>query len=151
MKKTSDNPAKILCVDDSPAMLSLFEKIVRDEHLEYFSASNGSDAIECAISKHPDLIFLDIVMLGMDGFAVMRELQKDARTAGIPVVFASSKNQKADHAWAKMQGAKGFITKPIDEQMVVEEIYKFVPRAVPARTPNPGTGSDSPTSADDTE
>ena len=69
--------------------------------------------------------FLDIVMLGMDGFAVMRELQKNPATKDIPVVFVSSKSQKADQAWAKMQGAKGFVPKPINEQAILEEIRKF--------------------------
>jgi twitching motility two-component system response regulator PilH len=64
-------------------------------------------------------------MLGMDGFEVMRELQKDPATKDIPVVFVSSKNQKADQAWAKLQGAKGFVPKPINEQSILDEIMKF--------------------------
>src|SRR5665811_1237082 len=116
---------KVLCVDDSAAELDLIRKIVSSANLDVVSATNGKDAIRSAKSEMPDLIFLDIVMLGMDGFAVMRELQKDPATKNIPVVFVSSKSQKADQAWAKMQGAKGFVPKPISEQAILEEIRKF--------------------------
>jgi len=116
---------KVLCVDDSGAELALFKKIVLSAKLAFVSATNGHDAIQCAKLEKPDLIFLDIVMLGMDGFAVMRELQKDPVTKDIPVVFVSSKSQKADQAWAKMQGAKGFVPKPISAQAILNEIRRF--------------------------
>lgn len=116
---------KILCVDDSVAELDLIRTIVLNANLEVVTASNGKDAIQCAQTERPDLIFLDIVMSGMDGFAVMRELQKDPATINIPVVFVSSKNQKADQAWAKMQGAKGFVSKPVTEEAILEEIKKY--------------------------
>jgi len=116
---------KVLCVDDSAAELDLIRAIVLSANLDVVSATNGKDAIQCAHAELPDLIFLDIVMPGMDGFAVMRELHKDPATKDIPVVFVSSKNQKADQAWAKMQGAKGFIPKPVTEEAILEEIRKF--------------------------
>lgn len=116
---------KVLCVDDSAAELDLIKKIVSEAGVEVRTASNGKDAIQWAITDRPDLIFLDIVMSGMDGFAVMRELHKEAGTKDIPVVFVSSKNQKADQAWAKMQGAKGFISKPVTEAAILEELKKY--------------------------
>jgi twitching motility two-component system response regulator PilH len=116
---------KVLCVDDSAAELDLIRKIVSSANLDVVSATNGKDAIKCAKAELPDLIFLDIVMVGMDGFAVMRELQKDPVTKDIPVVFISSKSQKADQAWAKMQGAKGFVPKPVSEQAILDELKKF--------------------------
>lgn len=116
---------KVLCVDDSASELDLIKRIVFSANIDVVSATNGKDALERARSERPDLIFLDIVMLGMDGFAVMRELQKDPATKEIPVVFVSSKSQKADQAWAKMQGAKGFIPKPVSEEAILEVIRKF--------------------------
>jgi twitching motility two-component system response regulator PilH len=116
---------KVLCVDDSAAELDLIRKIVSSADFDVVSATNGKDAILCAKTELPDLIFLDIVMAGMDGFAVMRELQKDPATKDIPVVFVSSKSQKADQAWAKMQGAKGFVPKPVSEEAILEELKKF--------------------------
>lgn len=116
---------KVLCVDDSAAELDLLKKIVSSAGLAAICASNGKDALQLARAEQPDLIFLDIVMLGMDGFAVMRELQKDPSTRDIPVVFVSSKSQKADQAWAKLQGAKGFVPKPFSEAVILEELKKF--------------------------
>jgi twitching motility two-component system response regulator PilH len=116
---------KVLCVDDSAAELDLILKIVSSANIDVVSATNGKDALQLAKSEKPDLIFLDIVMLGMDGFAVMRELQKDPATKDIPVVFVYSKSQNADQALAKMQGAKGFVPKPISEQAILEEIRKL--------------------------
>lgn len=116
---------KVLCVDDSAAELNVIKHIVLNAHLEVVSATNGKDAIQLARHEMPDLILLDIVMSDMDGFAVMRELQKDPATKGIPVVFVSSKSQKADLEWAKMQGAKGFVPKPVSESAILEELKKF--------------------------
>jgi twitching motility two-component system response regulator PilH len=88
-------------------------------------ATNGKDAIEYAKSEVPDLIFLDILMPDMDGYKVMRELQKDPVTKDIPVVFVSSKSQKADQAWAKMQGGRGFVPKPVNKESILKAISLF--------------------------
>lgn len=116
---------KVLCVDDSAAELGMIKQIVLNANLDVVCATNGKDAILLAKSEMPDLIFLDIVMSDMDGFTVMRELHKDQATKDIPVVFVSSKSQKADLAWAKMQGARGFIPKPVSEDAILEELRKF--------------------------
>lgn len=116
---------KVLCVDDAAADLAMIQKIVQGAALNVLTASGGKDAIARAKADKPDLIFLDIVMPDMDGFAVMRELQKDPATKDIPVVFVSSKSQKADQLWAKMQGGKGFVAKPATEDAVLEELKKF--------------------------
>jgi twitching motility two-component system response regulator PilH len=116
---------KVLCVDDAAADLTRIQKIVSDAHVHVISATGGKEALARAKSEKPDLIFLDIVMPDMDGFAVMRELQKDPETKDIPVVFVSSKSQKADQLWAKMQGGKGFVPKPITEEAVLSEVKKF--------------------------
>jgi len=116
---------KVLCVDDAAADLGMIQKVVSSANLNVVSATNGKDAIQRAKSDKPDLIFLDILMPDMDGFAVMRELQKDPATKDIPVVFVSSKSQKSDQMWAKMQGGKGFLPKPVSPDVVLDEIKKF--------------------------
>ena len=117
--------SKVLCVDDAAADLVMIQKIVSGASLNVLTATGGKDALARAKSEKPDLIFLDIVMPDMDGFAVMRELQKDPATKDIPVVFVSSKSQKADQLWAKMQGGKGFVPKPATPEAVMNEISKF--------------------------
>src|SRR3972149_938105 len=116
---------KVLCVDDSAADLSALRKILNGANINVVFATNGKDAIQYAKTEMPDLIFLDIVMPDMDGFKVMRELQKDPATKDIPVVFVSSKSQKSDQMWAKMQGGKGFLPKPVSPDVVLDEIKKF--------------------------
>ena len=116
---------KVLCVDDAAPDLSMIQKIVSSANLNVVSATNGKDAIQRAKTEKPDLIFLDILMPDMDGFAVMRELQKDPATKDIPVVFVSSKSQRSDQMWAKMQGGKGFLPKPVSRGDVLDEIKKF--------------------------
>ncbi|MFZ2541622.1 MAG: response regulator [Gallionella sp.] len=116
---------KVLCADDSPADLTALGKILSSANINVVYAINGKEAIQYAKAELPDLIFLDIVMPDMSGFSVMRELQKDPSTKAIPVVFVSSKSQKADQAWAKLQGGKGFVPKPVSAKAILDAISRF--------------------------
>lgn len=116
---------KVLCVDDASADLINLEKIVVAAGLQVITAASGRAAVEKAKLDKPDLIFLDITMPDMDGFAVMRELKKDADVKDIPVVLITSKSQKADKMWAQMQGAKGYVTKPYTTDQILEQIRSF--------------------------
>jgi twitching motility two-component system response regulator PilH len=95
---------------------------VADAGCMALTASNGQEALDKARTEKPDLIFLDIIMPGHDGFGTCRRLTSDSDTKGIPVVFVSSKNQKADRLWAQMQGAKGYITKPYSDDVIIDQI-----------------------------
>lgn len=115
----------ILIVDDSPVEIKNLQDILHKKSYVLLTASSGKQGIEMAKSKKPDLIILDIVMNDMDGFETIRQLLKEEETKAIPVVFCSSKNQKADKVWAKTQGGKGYITKPFSEAEVWEELNKI--------------------------
>lgn len=116
---------KILIVDDSPAELANLRAIVEREGWHSVTASTGGEAISKAASERPNLILMDIVMPDMDGYEACRMLQADPSTKGIPVVFVSSKNQKADQMWAKMQGGKTLIAKPYQPQQILDAIKAF--------------------------
>ena len=116
---------KVLCVDDSKADLLNIEKIVMASNLLVVTAANGREAIEKARTERPDLIFMDVNMPGMDGFAATRELAKNPETKGIPVVMVTAKDQKADRVWAQMQGAKGYVTKPYSREDIVAQLESF--------------------------
>lgn len=116
---------KVLVVDDSAADLTNIKNIVSEAGFIVVSASNGKEAVEKAKSEKPDLIFLDIIMPGMDGYATCRQLHSDSATREIPVVFVTSKNQKADRVWAQMQGGKAFITKPYSADQIVDQLKAF--------------------------
>jgi twitching motility two-component system response regulator PilH len=116
---------KVLICDDSPAELANLRSILTDAGWHSVTASSGSDAVAKAKTEKPTLILLDIVMPDMDGYEACRQLQSDADTKAIPIVFISSKNQKADHVWAKMQGAKSLIGKPYTSEQIMEVLKAF--------------------------
>ena len=103
---------KILICDDSQTELQNLKNALQGTNCVLITANNGEEAVKKAKEEKPDVIFLDIVMPGMDGFAACRTLHNDPETKHIPVIFVSTKNQKADKVWAQMQGAKDLIGKP---------------------------------------
>lgn len=115
----------ILICDDSAAELANLRSILTDAGWHSVTASNGSEAVQKASAEKPSLIFLDIIMPDMDGYEACRQLQANAETKSIPVVFISSKNQKADQIWAKMQGAKALIGKPYSSDQILDTLKAY--------------------------
>ncbi len=103
---------KILVVDDSAVDLKNLERIVSDAGASVITASSGEEALAKARQNQPQLVLMDVNMPGLDGYSTARQLAADPSTKGIPVVFVTSKDQKADRVFAQMLGAKGFVTKP---------------------------------------
>lgn len=103
---------KILVVDDSVVDLKNLERIVSDAGASVITASSGEEALAKARQNLPQLVLMDVNMPGLDGYSTARQLAADPTTKGIPVVFVTSKDQKADRVFAQMLGAKGFVTKP---------------------------------------
>lgn len=116
---------KILVVDDSPADLKNITNILSEAGFAVVSASDGKEAIQKAKAEKPSIIFMDIVMPSMDGFATCRLLAAEEETKAIPVIFVTSKNQKADRLWAQMQGAKGYVTKPYSADEIIDQLKAF--------------------------
>lgn len=116
---------KILVVDDSPADLKNITNILSEAGFVVVSASDGKEAIQKAKAEKPSIIFMDIIMPSMDGFATCRALAADEETKAIPVIFVTSKNQKADRLWAQMQGAKGYVTKPYSADEIIDQLKAF--------------------------
>jgi twitching motility two-component system response regulator PilH len=115
---------KVLCVDDVKADLMNIEKIITSHGALVITAANGREAVARAKADLPDMIFLDVNMPEMDGFAATRELKKDAATKAIPIILVTSKNQKADKLWAQMQGASGFVSKPYTAEQILEHLQR---------------------------
>ncbi len=116
---------KVLVVDDSSTDRQNLEQILKATGCEVITAKNGKIAIELAKTEKPDIIFMDIVMDEMDGYEATRELSNDADTQAIPVIFVSSKKQKADRVWAKMQGGKELVSKPYTPEQILDQIKTF--------------------------
>ncbi len=113
---------KALVVDDSAADLANVKAILSDTGCIVFTATNGREAITKAKAEKPSIIFLDVVMPDMDGYEACRQLAQDGDTKAIPVVFVTSKGQKADKVWGELQGAKGHVSKPYTADQIVDQL-----------------------------
>ena len=113
---------QILVVDDSATERENLSNILRDAGFLVTTANNGADAVEKAKRDKPSLIFMDIVMPDVDGYKACRLLAESPETRGIPVVFVSTKNQRADQVWARMQGGKDLIAKPYQAEQIVDAL-----------------------------
>lgn len=112
----------ILIVDDNTVDRRRAEQLLTDAGFLVSSANDGQQAIQTVRLQRPDLILMDVNMPGMDGFAATRALRGDPSTKDIPVVFVTSKDQKADRAWAQMLGARGHIAKPYTDDQLLAQV-----------------------------
>ncbi len=113
---------KALVVDDSAADLANLKSVLADAGCLVSTASSGQEAITKAKAEKPAIIFLDVVMPDMDGYEACRQLAQDADTKPIPVVFVTSKGQKADKVWGELQGAKGHVSKPYTADQIIDQL-----------------------------
>ncbi|MGM0594292.1 MAG: twitching motility response regulator PilH [Pseudomonadota bacterium] len=118
--------AQILIVDDSPTEIHVLSSILEKLGHTVLTAENGELGIAKAKEDKPDLILMDVVMPGMNGFQATRQLTKDAETADIPIIIVTTKDQETDRVWGLRQGAKDYLTKPVEEPMLVEKINNLL-------------------------
>lgn len=105
----------ILIVDDSPTdVQALKELLGQIDDFEISVATDGEEGVKMANDLLPDLILMDVVMPGMNGFRATREITRTEKTAHIPVLIVTTKEQMSDNIWAIRQGACGFLNKPVD-------------------------------------
>lgn len=112
----------ILIIDDSPTELHILKTLLEKNSFQVSTASSGEEGIEKAKQVLPDLVLMDVVMPGMNGFQATRQLSKNASTADIPVVIVTTKDQATDRVWGLRQGAKDYVTKPAKEKELLEKI-----------------------------
>jgi len=106
---------QIMIVDDSPTDAHLLEKILEKNGYQTLRAENGDEGIAVARRMKPDLILMDVVMPGLNGFQATRELSTNPETSSIPVIIVTRKNQQVDRVWGMRQGARNYVTKPVKE------------------------------------
>jgi len=116
--------ARILIVDDSPTETFAFKSILEKHGHEVLSAENGADGVALARQEQPNLVLMDIVMPGLNGFQATRQLSKGGETAHIPVIIVTTKDQETDRVWGKRQGAKGYLVKPVEEGLLMTTVNK---------------------------
>jgi DNA-binding response OmpR family regulator len=118
--------AKVMVVDDAQADLQLIASILKSAGHQVLPYAQGEQVEERVLAERPDVLLLDIVMPGRNGYDVLRSLKKDARTKGTPVVIVSSKNQESDHAWGRRQGADEYLGKPFSREQLLAAVDRLV-------------------------
>ena len=114
--------ARILIVDDSPTEIHVLKNILDKNGFETLTAQSGEEGIETAKREQPDLVLMDVVMPGLNGFQATRQLARGAETSSIPIIIVTTKDQETDRVWGMRQGAKDYITKPVTEGDLVGKV-----------------------------
>ena len=116
---------KILVVDDSRTELHHLSELLGKRGFAVRTAENGDEAMRRLLEDKPDLILMDVVMPGRNGFQLTRSITRDPRFAGVPVIMCTSKNQETDKVWGMRQGARDYIVKPVNGEELVAKIRAF--------------------------
>jgi twitching motility two-component system response regulator PilH len=114
--------ARVLIVDDSPTETFKITEILNKSGHQVLAASGGEEGVAIAKKELPDLILMDVVMPGINGFQATRQITKNPSTSHIPVVIVTTKDQETDRMWGMRQGASSFLTKPINEKALVQAV-----------------------------
>lgn len=117
---------RMLVVDDSPTIRAVLAKMLIQDGYTVLKAADGESALDVARQEQPDLVFLDIVLPGMNGFAVLRALRRDERTRDIPIVMISGNLQATEQFYVQRFGADDFMKKPFGRAEVFSRIQSLV-------------------------
>jgi twitching motility two-component system response regulator PilH len=113
---------KILVVDDSPTERFFLSDLLGKEGYEVIAASGGEEGIAKAKAELPDLIILDVVMPGLNGYQATRVLTRDEQTKNIPIILCTTKGQETDKIWGMRQGAIDYLVKPVNTRQLLQRI-----------------------------
>jgi len=113
---------RILVVDDSATERHMLKDLLTKAGYDVVSSENGEDAIAKARLLKPDLILMDVVMPGLNGFQATRAISRDPETKLIPVIMCTSKSQETDKIWGLRQGARDYVVKPVDRDELLAKI-----------------------------
>jgi twitching motility two-component system response regulator PilH len=116
---------KILLVDDSKTELHHLSDVLGKRGYQVRTAENGEEAMRRLSEDKPDLILMDVVMPGQNGFQLTRAITRDPRFSAVPVILCTSKNQETDKVWGMRQGARDYIVKPVNTDELVSKIKTF--------------------------
>jgi twitching motility two-component system response regulator PilH len=121
--------AKILIIDDSPTDVRVFTTMLEGAGFDVAAVGTAEEGIERVRSDLPDLVIMDVIMPGMNGFQATRTLTRDPATATVPIVMITTKSMETDRVWGLRQGARAFITKPVNEKDLLMCINDLLPSA----------------------
>ena len=113
---------RILIVDDSPTERHVLNDLLTKAGFEVVASDSGEDAIHKSKQAKPDLILMDVVMPGLNGFQATRAISRDPETKSIPIILCTSKSAETDKIWGLRQGARDYIVKPVDREELLAKI-----------------------------
>ena len=116
----------ILVVDDSPTERFFLTDLLKRSGYNVLTAENGDDALAKIRLERPSLVVMDVVMPGSSGFQITRALNRDPATQSIPVILCTSKSTETDRIWGLRQGARDYVTKPVDAEVLLAKIAELV-------------------------
>ena len=116
---------KILLVDDSKTELHYLSELLTRKGFVVRTAENGEEAMRRLADDKPDLILMDVVMPGQNGFQLTRAITRDPRFADVPVIMCTSKGLETDKVWGMRQGARDYVVKPVDADELISKIHAF--------------------------
>ena len=116
---------KILLVDDSKTELHVLSEMLLKRGYAVRTAESGEEALKRLAEEKPDLILMDVVMPGQNGFQLTRTITRDPRYADLPVIMCTSKNQETDRVWGMRQGARDYVVKPVQADELIAKIKQF--------------------------
>lgn len=121
--------AKILIIDDSPTDVRVFTTLLEGAGHTVSAVSTAEEGVERVRADLPDLVIMDVIMPGMNGFQATRTLTRDPATSAVPIVMITTKSMETDRVWGLRQGARAFITKPVKEKELLACINDLLPSA----------------------
>ena len=113
---------KVLVVDDSPTERHVLVELLTRNGNQVITAESGEEGIEKAKSELPDLVLMDVVMPGLNGYQATRTLTRDETTKHIPIIVCTSKGQETDKIWGLRQGALDYLVKPVNGEELLSKI-----------------------------
>jgi twitching motility two-component system response regulator PilH len=116
---------KVLLVDDSKTELHHLTDLLSKHGYSVRTAENGDDAMRRLAEDKPDLILMDVVMPGQNGFQLTRTITRDPRFSDVPVIMCTSKGLETDKVWGMRQGARDYVVKPVDAEELIAKIRNF--------------------------
>ena len=116
---------KIMVVDDSPTERAFMDGLLKKKGFDVVLVDSGELAVERAKTEQPDLILMDVVMPGLNGFQATRAITRDEKTKHIPVIICTTKDQETDKIWGLRQGANDYLVKPVDAAALLAKIAQL--------------------------
>ena len=118
--------ARILLIEDSPTDVAVLSQLLQRNGHQVLTSGSAEDGIEVCKRELPDLVLMDVVLPGMNGFQATRALSRDKATSAIPVLIVSTKGMETDKAWGMRQGARDYIVKPPSEDELIARINEVL-------------------------